>query len=401
MEFARRVRSRIRTIVVAALPAAIVGLGLASSASAGDRILSTATNATLGGLGFQDGDLAEYDPPPIDTATLFFNENLFSTNTNIDAFYLRPNGHYILSTSGTATLGGLTFRNGDLVDYDPVLDTATLFFNEDLFSETEDINAVHLLANGHIILSVNQTPATLGGLTFRDGDLVEYDPGTDTATLFFSEDLFVSQENVEAVHVRGNGHILIATLNSNTLGGLTYVNGDVVDYDPVLDTSILFHDHNWFSTIEKVDAFYEAELTPLTLIKTAFWPDGTPIPTGATIPSGVGFKFLLYTNNFGIARSDVTVRDVLDPAFQYQAGSIQVDNSVAECAAAVCTAAEEQAIFTAVDGAAFLSDAVDGDVASYTGASSSVDAGNGNAANLQLDINADAVWAILFSVKMP
>ena len=138
----------------------------------------------------------------------------------------------------------------------------------------------------------------------------------------------------------------------------------------------------------------------LGIVKRAFWPDGTPIPTGATIPSGVEFKYLLYVNNPGIARTDVSVRDVLDAAFQYQAGTIQVDNSVAECAAAVCTAAEELTIFTAVDGAAFLSDAVDGDVASYTGASSSVDAGDSNVANLQLDINADAVWAILFSVKM-
>ncbi len=146
---------------------------------------------------------------------------------------------------------------------------------------------------------------------------------------------------------------------------------------------------------------YEAGSASLTLTKTAFWTDGTPVPTGATIPSGVEFKYMLYINNLGIARSDVSGRDVLDPAFQYQAGAIQVDNSVVECAAAVCTAAEEQTIFTAVDGAAFLSDAVDGDVASYTGASSSVDAGDGNVANVQLDINADAVWAILFSVKMP
>jgi CSLREA domain-containing protein len=146
---------------------------------------------------------------------------------------------------------------------------------------------------------------------------------------------------------------------------------------------------------------YEGEIVQLTLIKTAFWTDGTPIPTGATIPNGVEFKYLLYVNNPGIARSDVSVRDVLDPAFQYQAGTIQIDNSLAECAAAVCTPAEEQAIFSAVDGAAVLTDAVDGDIASYTGASSGVDAGDGNVGNLQLDINANAVWAILFSVKMP
>ena len=76
-----------------------------------------------------------------------------------------------------------------------------------------------------------------------------------------------------------------------------------------------------------------------------------------------------------------------------------MDNSVVECALAVCTAAEELTIFTAVNGAAFLTDAVDGDVASITG--STIDAGNQNAANAQLDIAADMVWAILFSLKMP
>ena len=145
---------------------------------------------------------------------------------------------------------------------------------------------------------------------------------------------------------------------------------------------------------------YEASFL-FPLVKPAFETDGTPIPTDSIIPSPVAFKYLLYINNKDVATSDVSVRDVLDPAFQYQAGTIQVDNSVAECALTVCTAAEEGTIFTAVDGAAFLSDAVDGDVASYTGASSSVDAGNSNVANLQLDINANAVWAILFSVKMP
>ena len=53
-----------------------------------------------------------------------------------------------------------------------------------------------------------------------------------------------------------------------------------------------------------------------------------------------------------------------------------------------------------MNGAATLSDAVDGDIASYTVASSSVDAGNGNVANPQLNINADAVWTMSFSVKM-
>ncbi len=140
-------------------------------------------------------------------------------------------------------------------------------------------------------------------------------------------------------------------------------------------------------------------LYPLEIVKRAFETDGTPIPTGSTVPGFLEFRYLLYINNQNGARTDVTVRDVLDTAFQYQAGTIQVDNSVAECALTVCTVAEELAIFTAVNVAVPLSDAVDGDVASYAGAS--IDAGDGNVTNLQLDINADSVWAIMFSVKMP
>jgi hypothetical protein len=144
---------------------------------------------------------------------------------------------------------------------------------------------------------------------------------------------------------------------------------------------------------------YEGGGGPLALAKTAFWTDGAPIPTGATIPSGIEFKYLIYINNKGVAKLDVTVRDVLDPAFLYQTGTIQVDNSVIECSAALCSAIEEQAIFAAVDVAAPLTDAVDADVASNTG--TTIDAGNGNVGNLQLDISSDAVWAIMFSATMP
>ena len=128
--------------------------------------------------------------------------------------------------------------------------------------------------------------------------------------------------------------------------------------------------------------------------------DGTPIPTGATIPGGVEFKYLLYVNNQDGAETDVSVRDVLDPLFVYQSGTIQADNSVSECAAASCTLAEEQTIFSSIDATPFLNDAVDGDVLSFT-AGTTIDAGDEYTGNAQLDINGDSVWAILFSVKMP
>ncbi len=138
----------------------------------------------------------------------------------------------------------------------------------------------------------------------------------------------------------------------------------------------------------------------LTLVKTAFLADGTPLTSGSTLPTGTLVKFMIYVNNqSSIAINDVSIQDVLDPLFLYQAGTIKVDNSVANCAAAACTPAEQAAIFAAADASAALTDGVDGDGASFT-AGTTVDVGNENQANAQVDVAANTVLALVFTVQM-
>ena len=188
----------------------------------GHLILSVKTPATLGGLSFGEGDLVEYDPVA-DTASLYFDgATLFADpNTNITAFDILDNGHIVLATEAPATLGGLSFDDIDLVDYDPATDTATLFLEGALTTLDKDISSVHVLDNGHIILSAKDD-ATLGGLSFKDSDLVDYDPSTDTATLYFDGASAFADPTTEirAVHVLDNGHVVLATEAPATLGGL-------------------------------------------------------------------------------------------------------------------------------------------------------------------------------------
>jgi uncharacterized repeat protein (TIGR01451 family) len=139
----------------------------------------------------------------------------------------------------------------------------------------------------------------------------------------------------------------------------------------------------------------------LALIKRAFLTDGTPITSGATLPRGTTVRFMIYVNNnTAFAVNDMSVQDVLAANFVYQPGTIKVDNSVNNCAAVACTGAEEAAIYTAVNGAAAKTDAVDPDVVSYTGGSTTIDAGNQTVANGQLNVSANKVWAVLFTVVM-
>ena len=138
----------------------------------------------------------------------------------------------------------------------------------------------------------------------------------------------------------------------------------------------------------------------LVLVKTAFMTsDGSPIVSSSSVPQGTSVDFMIYVNNeSSVAINDISIQDVLDPLFVYQATSIRVDNSVADCGA-TCDTTEEAAIYLAASGAGANTDAVDlADTSSITGVT--VDAGNENVTNGQLNVAANTVLAVVFTVQV-
>lgn len=230
----------------------------ASPANATTIILSTDDTETQGGQTFNKDDLIKYNPTT-DTSTLYLDGGVFQGSTDIDAAYVLDSGNIILSTFANATLGGLGFVGSDLVEYNPTTDTATLFFDGDLFSQNENIDAAHIFDNGNIILSTVGS-ATLGGLSFSADDLIEYNPTTDTATLFFDGSLFSGTENIDAAHVLSSGNIVLSTLESASLGGLSFTCGDLVEYNPTTDIATLYFDEDNFTGGANINAVYVTTL---------------------------------------------------------------------------------------------------------------------------------------------
>lgn len=139
----------------------------------------------------------------------------------------------------------------------------------------------------------------------------------------------------------------------------------------------------------------------LVLVKTAFLTSsGTQLTSSDTVPAGTSVDFMIYINNeSSVPISDVSIQDVLDAAFTYQAGSIRIDNTVADCAA-TCDAAEEAAVYAAAEDNTPLTDAAADDTASF--AALTVDAGNSVVGtNAQLDVAANTVLALVFTVLVP
>lgn len=226
--------------------------------------LSTSSAATLGGLSFRSGDIVDYDPVT-GKARLAWAGSFVDTE-NIDALQALPNGRFIISTTTDAKLAtGLAFRDGDLIIIDPVTGVGSLFFSEDQFGTDEDIDAVELLPSGQLLLSTT-SDAHLGGLSFHSGDVIDYDPVGNTAALLFSVGVFDDTENIDAIAWL-DGDLILSTSTDATIGGILYRDGDLFRYNLATGAHSLYLSESIFGgSDEDIDAVAFAVPGPGTLL---------------------------------------------------------------------------------------------------------------------------------------
>ena len=261
-------------ILTAALGAALASVGTAGATTFYLSTDAAAPGTTMGTppVTFPNGSVVQYEDTT-DAATEFFFESVFNGGAggeNLDAFELLPNGHMILSTAGQATIGALTFQNDDLVDYDPVSGTAMVIFDGGSVFEipgASNVDAVAVLSNGNLLISTDVTQS-VNGSSFFDGDVFEYDPLTGNATPYFSEALFGADQNVDAFDVLDDGRIALSTALTASLGGLVnFDNGDLVLYDPVAGTATIWLPESVFASApEDIDAVAVPEPNTLGLL---------------------------------------------------------------------------------------------------------------------------------------
>jgi len=170
-----------------------------------------------------DTDISVIVNPPVASAEKF----LFSVSS--------PLG---VTTIGTGAGQLVDFENDDLVLFDPVLDKATMFFDNSVLGYgVDDINAVHLLPNGKIVLSANAA-STIGSpaQAFDKYDLVIYDPISLEASIFFDGSILTptlpaTDVNIDAVYVLDNGDIIFSTTEGASTGGVPWLDSDLVLWD--------------------------------------------------------------------------------------------------------------------------------------------------------------------------
>jgi hypothetical protein len=242
-------------------------LALAAVNTHATTYLSTTTNAAIGALSITNGDLVGLDPLHIELSghELFGATSGFNgSNKNLDAIARYSDG-WLYSTSTDHTHNGVTFLDGDLVLWRPGLG-ATLFMSESVFSGDEDIDALEVMVDGQLLISTDSS-AALGGLTFTSGDVVRYDLLNNTASIFFlGAGFFDAIENVDALALLPDTSMLFSTATDASINGWTFRDGDVIRYDGSAFT--LWLSEGIFSADEDIDALAVTEAVPE--IGTAF-----------------------------------------------------------------------------------------------------------------------------------
>lgn len=284
------------------LTATFALLAGSSAAKANRLVLSTEAAAGLGTLSFDDDTLVEYDPDT-DTGVVAFDLDLEFPEVarDIDAAHWLPNGDLVISTQGDVTIDGVEYSAADLIKLDRTAGTASLYFDavaaglDGLQNTIANIDAVHLF-EGNILFSVaGSAGASFKGVNYTNADVIQYDPDTDTGSLFFDGDFIVDasgspdpslagiEPDLQGFAITSSGTYLISAFTGSdqmTLGGQFFTRDDVVEYDPQTETAsvALEGEEEFDAANETIDAVAIAvpepatALLPTVLVMMAAWP---------------------------------------------------------------------------------------------------------------------------------
>lgn len=202
----------------------------------------------LAGLTFRDGDVVRTNPAGT-SASLFLSElDVFATDTDVDGFHYLPNGNVLISTlfNNTFLASGNAYLDGDIVEYNPATGADSLFFGESNFSSTgEDISALTLDAAGTLLFAT-WSDATISGITVAQGDIISWN-GSTASVLHQASSIFDSGSgSIYGMHAMPDGSFLLSPGTDTLISGLAVRDGDIVRWNPATDSASLYFSEDSF-----------------------------------------------------------------------------------------------------------------------------------------------------------
>jgi hypothetical protein len=219
-------------------------------AAAGSPLYFSLLDAvTVGGIAAENEDVLFFDGTSFSLA--FDGSDVGIAALRIDAFSWIAPMSLLLSFDAPGSVPGIagTTDDSDIVRFNATslgsttVGTFSLYFDGSdvgLTTNAEDVDAVELLQNGHLVVSTVNT-AGVTGATGEDEDLLEFshtslgDVTAGTWSLYFDGSnvgLAASSEDVDAAAVDSAGKIYLSTFGNFSVPGVAGADEDVVVFTP-------------------------------------------------------------------------------------------------------------------------------------------------------------------------
>jgi len=148
---------------------------------------------------------------------------------------------YLLSSTSGGTVGDVTFADEDLLRLDATTGQWSLYVDgSDIGLAKRDIDAVHQLGDGSILLSV-EGKLNVAGLAVNDSDILRFTPtslGANTAgtlSMYFDGSdvgLTTDGEDIDSLTLTGDGALLLGFLSTANANGLGARDEDLLLFQP-------------------------------------------------------------------------------------------------------------------------------------------------------------------------
>jgi hypothetical protein len=149
---------------------------------------------------------------------------------------------FYLSTVADGTIGSVTFKDEDILTYNPTNARWQLYFDgSDVGISGADVDAFAMLANGSLLFSFVDNTSVPGRGTVDDSDIVRFVPtllGTDTRGTyeyyFDASDvgLSVDSEDLDALTLLADGTLIVSTIGNYQVPGLSGDDEDLLAFRP-------------------------------------------------------------------------------------------------------------------------------------------------------------------------
>jgi hypothetical protein len=237
-----------------------VALGAAASMASEQYFVSFGFVGSLKGQELLPNNIYEYDSAD-DVASLFLDGNAAGLNNTINGIDVLPSGNLLLSFGFSVNNGDDALLASNIYEYDPTNGVTTVFLDGSEAGLASTINGIDALPSGNLLLTFGFN-GTSGGQEFVTNSIYEYDPVNDSATLFFDGGAAGLTSSIDGIDVLPSGSFLLSFGRVGSIGGQELLPNNIYEYNPATGVATVFLDGNDVELDSVVSAIASITLVP-------------------------------------------------------------------------------------------------------------------------------------------